>query len=1133
MAERRFIAAGRPGCKAGNELTGAELAAVAHSLMIIGAPGIGKTHFLQDLAEQAPDRFCFLSVRSFINGSKVRPDRVLLLDGLDECAGSPDRALDDLCRRVNEDGQPAFWLSCRQASWNGKAFLPILHGCCDRIGVYQMLPLDRQGRKRLVAQKRGEAADMAILENLQQQFGDQVAGNPLLLEMACEAHAQQDGKGGTGDVYGKFVSRCLEECNPTVKQGQAAVARQKRMETAGRMMLVLLAAGKRGFRLPGGAGGCDDLLAVEDAVADGQLQAAMHILDTGLFCRSEDALVPVHLSVAEYMAGCHLAKHVEGGRTGRRLAACNVCGVDVESGRPPAPGREGLFAWFVAGCESGRREMLGIDPHGYVSAVGAWNLGLTEYGILLQEMAKSHKLHLWWGRDLWQRMRTNQAGIGGLFRLQLRQAAGESTGRIKGIVLDVLSDTSHDFPELMPAVAGLLADHEEGRAVRSRALRCLVSYSAHSMVARALRRIDERKADAGGSAWFRSMYIDCVLDALDRNGEKPGRRIIVNFFGGRCATDHFPRWHALVEHARRQPALARFALAWLQRRGRMQLAAEPESGGSSVLAHLAASALDENSDSGELLQLLLTPVGKTIAGQQAFRERLADLPALKAELFGRALAIWGTERLAPDERLVIELLDIGGNDARQIVAALENALAASSSCPGFRQAVGNLLCFLHRNDRKLEREVRAAAGRSELADLIADCRQGRLLEAARTQLQDMRSCRSRLELHSREPGLVDQVVRNPALVAGFGPKQLSYLRMKMGNDDLRWKLEPARPFYLEKCREYLGLECPGIARISDDYARGARYYGQGPFLDGMSDLFASDRDGFARLPDRVLGIGIVFATASIRRRAEPLPAWLQHSAEDGKRRPLIEGLVVGLAAKALRHKDALMVGEWLDCYATLFGGRLHLALLGRAGKSVSPLGVAGVLDGALRIAGIKSGLSGIIAAKRDRQGFAGWPSACCWDLAAWLLDGGEDNADQLLKLEEDRKALELVLKAASWLDRDRLSAMQKAFLLELALVYFGDRDFYAGFLAGMDATVAELIFDSLRDLNDNADWQTHDALEWLSGRPRFAGFSDSVQSQVKAIMARSLPQRLGRDFPSPDAATVCEFLDDGRPAWMH
>ena len=1124
MDERRFIEVGSDSQK---ELTEAGLGDGTCSLAIIGAPGMGKSHFLQRRAMKAPGRFSCLTVRNFLNGTvSDMQGKVLLLDGLDECAGQLDKALDKLCRRLNSLGRPRFWLTCRQAGWVGEVFLPILRGCCDEIKVCQMLPLQQQAQEQFVDRMRKRPANMQFLERLRSRLGDQVAGNPLLLKMACRHDAPQ---GSTGDIYANYVSVLMDEHNPAVayRRDRAAGPTEPELKVAGRMMLVLLAAGKIGFRKAKAKGaGSDDLLALEDVIAPGQLSTARDILNTSLFAGSEEALVPVHLSVAEFMAGRHLAEQAAGdGHTG--LSAASVCGANVAGRQPPAPGLEGVFAWF-ANFASERKKLLALDPYGYVATVGGWDLALAEYEALLDAMAKNHKQYLPWNREFWQRLRSNQAGLGGLFQAQLRQPDGASRRKI--IVLEVMASIS-EFPGLMPTVAGLLADHGEDREVRERALNCLVNHASHGLVARALRMIGERQADAGACAWFRSRYASMVLRTKTlETGSMGSRKAIVNFFGGRCATDYF----VFCEQAGRHPELAGFALAWMQRRGRLQLAAAQEaSDGSSVLAHLTASVLNEKSDSEEMLQLLLTPAGKTIVKQPAFREKLQKLPGLKLELFGKALAVWGTEKLEPDERLAIDLLAIGGYAPGQVVAALENALAGSSGRQNLEAAAGNLFHFLHCTNRKLERGIRIAPQSDALAGLLATFRRGRLLESARYCLQDARSHRRHLKLYFQRPDFVEQVRKNPALVKNFAPEQLSYMHMKMRTDELSELLQPARPIYLERCRALLSSEWPGMTRITDDYARGVEYVGQNPFLDGLSDLFARDRAEFSQLPEHVTGIGIVFATASVQYREE-LPAWLRHLAGDDKGRLLIGKLVAGLSVKALRHRDGMLAGEWLSRYKALFDGQLHLAVLGKSGKAARPVGLASVLAEAMQIAGSKDELVGMTAAKRNKPGFAGWPSAACWQLAAWFLNGGENNAGCLLALARDAKALEMILKMADMLYRDdSMSAMQKAFLLELALIYFGDRSFSRdGVLVGVDATVASLVFDLLRDLKASVNWQTYDALKHLSEKEHFANFDDNAQFEIRSIMARSLPQKLGRDFSPPDASAVCRVLDSGSPLGM-
>ena len=1128
MEERKFIDAvqSEDGHAA---MAAADLEALDHCLVIIGAPGIGKSHFLRKQQERKPDRFYFLPVRDFVNGRRPQAGRTLLLDGLDECADSPDRVLDGLCRALNRCGQPRFWLSCRQASWVGDVFIPILHGCCSRIRVLRMLPLSRTDQERLVVWMRGKKADMQMLDDLRRGFGSHVAGNPLLLSMACSsADAFESGADNLGFFHERFVSKLMVERNVAVAYSKERLPEREKAAAAGRMMLVLLAAGRQGFMLPqAAAGSSDQLLALEDAVAPEQQPAARAVLGTSLFAGEAEALLPVHASVAEYMAGRHLAEQVAAGRMTWRLAACGFCGADIAGGQPPPPALAGMVAWFARHSPD-RRKLLAIDPYGYVETVGAWDLDQHEYRILLQRLAESRNFHLTRNEGFWQRLQSPAAWLVDLFRSQLKPQAGEGNGetvqRRRKIVLDILSAGERRFPELMPTVAGLLADRASGEGLCIRALQCLVAHKSHGLIAGALRRVG--KTDAGAAAWMRSRYVNRALSRLEVGGFE-SRKIIVNCFDGRCESEFFLYWHPLIEAVGKNPSLARFALAWMERNGRLQLAAGRKFCGSSLLAHLAAAAIDASADVDELLQLLLTPAGMMVAGQQAFSERLQQLPELKQELFGRLLALrcgdWSDEA----GQLAFQLLKLGGYQARQIVAALENALAETAGGTDQQQAIGDLFSFLHFNDRRLEREIRLAAGAGPLAGMIAACRREQLLAGARTRLQAHRRQRRACQRDYSQPSLVEQVRADPSLIEELELRQLLFMHMRMRNPEIRKLLQPARGRYLERCRQILhDGGWPKIAKVSDDYSQGVKYIGQNPFLDGMEDLFAGERGEFARLPEQIIGIGIVFATVASQYR-ERLPEWLGWLADDEQRAPMIGKLVVSLVVKALRHKDAEMVEGWLDRYSGLFGSRLHLAVLGKSGKSSRLLGLAGLLAGVLQVSGLRDELSELIATKRGQPGFAGWPSAGCWHLAAWFLNGRQQDAQLLRDLSEDREALELVLKMASWLDRERMSVMQKAILLELAFSYFGQRSFCDGLLVDKDAMVAELIFDLQRDL-ENVNGQTYDAIAGLAASSRFAGFSSDAQAWTQRIIARSLPEKLDSQFVFPEPESLCRLLDDGR-----
>jgi hypothetical protein len=101
-------------------LTQADLRQQTQPLVILGEPGMGKTHLLEQFAYAPCCPFC--SARKLINRHDPRTllgdAQVLVIDALDEVSVLQDaEAVGLVLPRLGELGYPRFVLSCRVADW--------------------------------------------------------------------------------------------------------------------------------------------------------------------------------------------------------------------------------------------------------------------------------------------------------------------------------------------------------------------------------------------------------------------------------------------------------------------------------------------------------------------------------------------------------------------------------------------------------------------------------------------------------------------------------------------------------------------------------------------------------------------------------------------------------------------------------------------------------------------------------------------------------------------------------------------------------------------------------------------------------------------------------------------------------
>ncbi|WP_197339859.1 hypothetical protein [Ralstonia solanacearum] len=293
-----------------------------------------------------------LTVRSFIHGASATLGAPLYLDGLDEYRSDRAQAADKaeiLATRLVERGAPGWWLTCRAEDWDDTDRQALLRAAAEAgIVVARLEPLDESEVTQILASLAGPEGEAALAQagNL---AGRAFLQNPLSLVLLLKAvQAEQRWPASRFALFDSATRRLAYENDPNRRSNAPRETPEVILAAAGRMCSLLLLAnhsawwhsnalpptqvGAKGLLPTHGLGGMPGLLA--------------DTLDTALFRREEEAVfVPMHRTVAEFLAGRALAEAVAG-TAGRSRYPLNrvlalIAGVD---GLAPSELR-GVYAW--------------------------------------------------------------------------------------------------------------------------------------------------------------------------------------------------------------------------------------------------------------------------------------------------------------------------------------------------------------------------------------------------------------------------------------------------------------------------------------------------------------------------------------------------------------------------------------------------------------------------------------------------------------------------------------------------------------------------------------------------------------------------------------------------------------------
>lgn len=335
--------------------------------VLLDDPGAGKTRAFETEAAASGGRrtsagdFLTLAYPE-LQGTELP----VFIDGLDETrAGTLDGRvpLDRIRSKLQQLGCRYWRISCRAADWLGQTDvnrLQALLAAGELVQVFTLQPLTLDDVAAVLAANHGIADAQAFIETAKHHGLTDLLFNPQPLEMLAKAVGPDNRWPASRlQVYDMACARLAQEHNAEHVAATRKVApdQARLRRAAGFLCTIQLIADLAGFTHA--ESGTDRVVALI-AIPNPDGLPLADALASRLFKEAaRGVFVPVHRTVAEFLAAGYLVQALKGTLTLRRVLAL-ICGTDGGI----VSGMRGLGAWLASLSTDSRSTFTRLDPLG-------------------------------------------------------------------------------------------------------------------------------------------------------------------------------------------------------------------------------------------------------------------------------------------------------------------------------------------------------------------------------------------------------------------------------------------------------------------------------------------------------------------------------------------------------------------------------------------------------------------------------------------------------------------------------------------------------------------------------------------------------------------------------------------------
>lgn len=337
-------------------------------VILVGEPGIGKSSALS--LEATAEGGHVLTCRELVSDPALATGQsTVYVDALDEyrsSGDSKDKVL-QLSKVLRDAGTSRWRLTCRAEDWHKKSDIHALAAAAPRseIVVAHLQPLD-EDEAGAVLRQLGEHDPQAFMANARARGGTAFLESPLSLALLSAALRRAGGTwpGSRFELFAQATVELAAESDEWRAHDRRPAAEVLRLAAGEMCSYLLLSGAKALWRSNARPSNPAEVVSVRDLPLHQDVVESS--LDTALFRGENNLFLPMHRSVAEYLAGECLARLVvgAGGRSAFPLSRvlALLCGPDGKASSE----LRGLFAWLAAhlsklGDETGARQLIETD----------------------------------------------------------------------------------------------------------------------------------------------------------------------------------------------------------------------------------------------------------------------------------------------------------------------------------------------------------------------------------------------------------------------------------------------------------------------------------------------------------------------------------------------------------------------------------------------------------------------------------------------------------------------------------------------------------------------------------------------------------------------------------------------------
>lgn len=316
-------------------------------IVILGAPGSGKSAILKKYEVENPEKTDLLTIKSFIKLDNNIKKNILLLDGLDEFRSTAsDKAFTivELGSKISKIINTKVVITCREMDWYGDDDKNALKDEIKTdIEIYRILPLNNDLEIELA-----KLEGITKAEKFVNDFSDTgLINSPLMLSMMAKLYIPDsleiiDSK---STLYSNFVKFAREKNPNYAKNNVNYLSEEEIFQFGGYLACFYIFSNIDSF---------DE--AFIDKVSD--LEFSINKLKIVLKSQLFNDKRFRHRTIAEFLAGRYLAKNLLNTSTGMDVK--RVKSLFTDSDKIPTELR-GTYAWLCS--ISKNHELIAVDPY--------------------------------------------------------------------------------------------------------------------------------------------------------------------------------------------------------------------------------------------------------------------------------------------------------------------------------------------------------------------------------------------------------------------------------------------------------------------------------------------------------------------------------------------------------------------------------------------------------------------------------------------------------------------------------------------------------------------------------------------------------------------------------------------------